>query len=145
MYHIIKTRNGCFSFYGKNEGISIDLGGRCTPSKPLECHSETNTHLYTHTLTEKENSVVLKMSEYHKHTLKSCKEFPLESDQATCAVRIGCRLLSRPEGLGPEIALNSPEENKRGSWLLSRNLKVYFAFFILHILVGFKVSRHGML
>lgn len=69
-------------------------------------------HTYTHTLIENENFVAFKMSEYHRHThTQSYKEFPLESDQATCAVqptldcRIGCRLLSRPEGLGPEIAL----------------------------------------
>lgn len=90
-------------------------------------------HTYVHRVSENENFVVLKMSDYYGQTLKSCKEFPLESDRATCAVRIGCRLLSRPEGLGPEIALKSPEENKRGSWLLRRNLKVYYAFFILHL------------
>lgn len=42
--------------------------------------------------------------------LNSSKELPLELDGSTCAVQttpgrgIGC-LLSRPEGLGPEIAL----------------------------------------
>lgn len=105
-------------------------------------------HTYAHTATENESSVAF--SEYHRHAVKSCKEFPLESERAACAVqltlgcRIGCRLLSRPEGLGPEIALKSPEENKRGCWLLTRNLKVYFAFFIFTYF-GFKVSGHDFL
>lgn len=77
-------------------------------------------HTFTHTLIENENLAAFKLSEYHRHTLKSCKEFPLESDRGTCAVqptlgcRIGCRLLSRPEGLGPEIAPKKPRRKQTG-------------------------------
>lgn len=105
-------------------------------------------HTYTHTLIENENFVAF--SEYHRHTVESCKEFPPESDRATCAVQlklgcgIRCRLLSRPEGLGPEIALKSPEENKRALLALNGEPQGLFSIFYFTYF-GFKVSGHGIL
>lgn len=113
-----------------------------------------NKYTLTHTHTEWKWEC-LKWANITDSHSKSCKEFPLESDGATCAVqltagcRIGCRLLSRPEGLGPEIALKSPERKQTGLLALEEEPQGLFSnfFYFRYFGFGFKALRtgHGIL
>lgn len=108
-----------------------------SPRNAIQKQIHTSTHTLWLKMSTKQRLNWANITGTHS---KAVKNFLWSLTWATCAVqptlgcRIGCRLLSRPEGLGPEIAPKSPEENKQGSWLLRRNLKVYLTFFILHIL-----------
>lgn len=144
MYHVIKARHGCSSSYGKNEGIFlIWVAGACllSPWNVIQKHLHT-CWLKTRTLWDSSNDRVSQ-----KRTLKAIKNFLLSlmelhvQPNPTKFCRIRCRLLSRREGLGPEIAPKSPEENKRTSWLLTRSRKVYLTFlYLTYFGIRFNVS-----